>query len=77
MLEYYEVETYRIALEKGKLFNIDTDKFLLKDITRKGLDVMVAGSVKALSDNYSLKGVAKRFTTHWNAIGIEPLSDDA
>ena len=77
LLEYYEVETYRIALEKGKLFNIDTDKFLLKDITRKGLDVMVAGSVKALSDNYSLKGVAKRFTTHWNAIGIEPLSDDA
>lgn len=76
LLEYYEVETYRLALEKGKLFDIDTDKFLLKDISKKGLDTMIAGRVKALSDNYSLKGVAKRVTTHWNAIGVNPLSDD-
>lgn len=76
LLEYYEVETYRTALQKGKIFDIDTEKFSLKDISAKGLDVMMAGRVKALTDSYSLKGVAKRVTTYWKSIGVEPLTDD-
>lgn len=76
ILEYFEVEQYRKALQNGKVFDIDTDKFFLKDINTRGLETMIAGRVKALTDNYSLKGVAKRVTSSWKAIGIIPMDED-
>lgn len=76
ILEYFEVEQYRQALQNGKVFDIDTDKFFLKDINARGLDTMIAGRVKALADSYSLKGVAKRVNSSWKAIGITPMDDD-
>lgn len=76
ILEYFEVEQYRQALQNGKLFDIDTDKFFLKDISTRGLDTMIAGRVKALTDNYSLKGVAKRVTSSWKAISVAPMDED-
>lgn len=76
ILEYFEIEQYRKALQNGKVFDIDTDKFFLKDICARGLETMITGRISALTDNYSLKGVAKRVTNSWKAIGITPMDDE-
>ena len=39
------------------------------------MKAIIDGRVKTLSDSYSLKGVAKRVTSCWNAIGVKAMDD--
>lgn len=73
LLEAYEFDLYRKVLHE-KRENFFDEKFSLKDIATRGVNILVEGILEREQNRYERMGVRKRINL-WKNLGIEPIPE--